>query len=428
MAVYRRSIRFFTTGLILVGVGVACGILVDFIWVGENFRQPPRRAIDGRRARPPSFDSHRQGRREAGPGRCRRQACRERTSPRSSPASRRRTRNRRANSTTPVPSPSSSPSSSRRRRPTPASTRRRRRSSASPTRRRRWSPSASSGSPSSSAPSASTAPRRRTSSRCREMLLADHGGEVPRSREALERSPASAGRPPTSSSTSPSASRRSPSTPTSSASSNRTGIAPGRDPLAVEIALEKAVPERFRLHAHHWLILHGRYVCKARKPECALPHRRPLPLPRRRRFDGDGRPPLDFRSGAQSPGDCSRPHRAPRCQAFPRFLPCARAACCEPCCRRAVLGIGCAVHLAAQHVHPMAMPIVHSASIANGRTDHPPPPAKSAPPCCALGCLVFGLNAAQPAIFTAAVPDNPRAANDALPSSDIEPAVPPPRV
>ena len=50
---------------------------------------------------------------------------------------------------------------------------------------------------------------------------------------------------------------------------NRTGLAPGKDPLAVELALEKRVPEKYRLHAHHWLILHGRYVCKARKPECA---------------------------------------------------------------------------------------------------------------------------------------------------------------
>ena len=50
---------------------------------------------------------------------------------------------------------------------------------------------------------------------------------------------------------------------------NRTGIAPGRDPLAVELALEKRVPEPYRRHAHHWLILHGRYICKARKPACA---------------------------------------------------------------------------------------------------------------------------------------------------------------
>jgi endonuclease-3 len=49
---------------------------------------------------------------------------------------------------------------------------------------------------------------------------------------------------------------------------NRTGLARGKTPLAVELKLEKVVPQPFRLHAHHWLILHGRYVCKARKPEC----------------------------------------------------------------------------------------------------------------------------------------------------------------
>ncbi|TDQ82101.1 DNA-(apurinic or apyrimidinic site) lyase /endonuclease III [Dongia mobilis] len=49
---------------------------------------------------------------------------------------------------------------------------------------------------------------------------------------------------------------------------NRTGLAPGKDVLKVEAALEKRVPEPFKLHCHHWLILHGRYVCKARKPDC----------------------------------------------------------------------------------------------------------------------------------------------------------------
>ena len=50
--------------------------------------------------------------------------------------------------------------------------------------------------------------------------------------------------------------------------SNRTGIAPGKDVLQVEKRLLKLVPQEFMLNAHHWLILHGRYVCKARKPEC----------------------------------------------------------------------------------------------------------------------------------------------------------------
>ncbi len=49
---------------------------------------------------------------------------------------------------------------------------------------------------------------------------------------------------------------------------NRTGLAPGKTPLAVELKLEQAVPAERRLHAHHWLILHGRYTCKARKPDC----------------------------------------------------------------------------------------------------------------------------------------------------------------
>jgi len=52
--------------------------------------------------------------------------------------------------------------------------------------------------------------------------------------------------------------------------SNRTGLAPGKDVLAVELKLEKVVPEEYRLHAHHWLILHGRYTCTARKPLCPV--------------------------------------------------------------------------------------------------------------------------------------------------------------
>ena len=49
---------------------------------------------------------------------------------------------------------------------------------------------------------------------------------------------------------------------------NRTGLAPGKTPLDVELKLLKRVPEQYKRHAHHWLILHGRYVCKARKPDC----------------------------------------------------------------------------------------------------------------------------------------------------------------
>ncbi|WP_404381803.1 endonuclease III [Caenispirillum salinarum] len=49
---------------------------------------------------------------------------------------------------------------------------------------------------------------------------------------------------------------------------NRTGLAKGKTPDAVEKVLEKVTPDEFKLHAHHWLILHGRYICKARKPDC----------------------------------------------------------------------------------------------------------------------------------------------------------------
>lgn len=50
--------------------------------------------------------------------------------------------------------------------------------------------------------------------------------------------------------------------------SNRTGLSPGKTPLAVELGLEAIVPNKWHRHAHHWLILHGRYVCRARKPDC----------------------------------------------------------------------------------------------------------------------------------------------------------------
>jgi endonuclease-3 len=49
---------------------------------------------------------------------------------------------------------------------------------------------------------------------------------------------------------------------------NRTGLAPGKTVLEVEKKLDKRVPDPYRLHAHHWLILHGRYICVARKPKC----------------------------------------------------------------------------------------------------------------------------------------------------------------
>ena len=49
---------------------------------------------------------------------------------------------------------------------------------------------------------------------------------------------------------------------------NRTGLAPGKDPLAVELKLLEVIPEKYMMHAHHWLILHGRYTCLARRPLC----------------------------------------------------------------------------------------------------------------------------------------------------------------
>lgn len=101
-----------------------------------------------------------------------------------------------------------------------------------------------------------------------EQLIRDHGGEVPEDREALEKLPG--------------VGRKTANVvlniffghPTIAVDThlfrlgNRIGIAPGKTPLDVEKSMEKAVPKEFSLHAHHWLILHGRYICKARKPEC----------------------------------------------------------------------------------------------------------------------------------------------------------------
>jgi len=101
-----------------------------------------------------------------------------------------------------------------------------------------------------------------------EQIIERYGGEVPRSREALE--------------TLPGVGRKTANVvlniafgePTIAVDthifrvSNRTGLAPGDTPHEVEMGLERVVPERFKLNAHHWLILHGRYVCMARKPRC----------------------------------------------------------------------------------------------------------------------------------------------------------------
>ncbi|WP_079415001.1 endonuclease III [Thiomonas intermedia] len=102
---------------------------------------------------------------------------------------------------------------------------------------------------------------------CR-ILIDQFGGEVPQSREALESLPG--------------VGRKTANVVLNVAFgqdtiavdthifrvANRLGLAPGKTPLAVEARLDKVIPPDYRLHAHHWLILHGRYVCKARKPEC----------------------------------------------------------------------------------------------------------------------------------------------------------------
>ena len=101
-----------------------------------------------------------------------------------------------------------------------------------------------------------------------QMLIDDYGGEVPNDRDALERLPG--------------VGRKTANVVLNVAFGaetfavdthifrvgNRTGLARGKTPLAVELKLDAATPQPFRLHAHHWLILHGRYVCKARTPEC----------------------------------------------------------------------------------------------------------------------------------------------------------------
>ena len=101
-----------------------------------------------------------------------------------------------------------------------------------------------------------------------KLLIAHHDSDVPRDREALEALPG--------------VGRKTASVvlniafgePTIAVDThifrigNRTGMAPGKTPLAVEKKLEKVTPAHYKLHAHHWLILHGRYVCKARKPDC----------------------------------------------------------------------------------------------------------------------------------------------------------------
>jgi endonuclease-3 len=102
---------------------------------------------------------------------------------------------------------------------------------------------------------------------CR-LLIERHGGEVPRTREALEALPG-VGR-----KTANVVLNVAFGEPTMAVDThifrvaNRTGLASGKTPLAVELKLLKRVPAAYLGHAHHWLILHGRYVCQARKPRC----------------------------------------------------------------------------------------------------------------------------------------------------------------
>ena len=101
-----------------------------------------------------------------------------------------------------------------------------------------------------------------------KLLIEKHGGAVPRDRDALEELPG-VGR-----KTANVVLNVAFGEPTIAVDThifrvgNRTGLAPGKDPLEVELKLEKAVPDAYKLHAHHWLILHGRYTCIARKPLC----------------------------------------------------------------------------------------------------------------------------------------------------------------
>ena len=101
-----------------------------------------------------------------------------------------------------------------------------------------------------------------------KLLVERHGSEVPRSHEALQELPG-VGRKTANVVMNVAFGEATIAVDTHTFRvGNRTGLAPGKNPLEVELRLLKRVPEEYRLHAHHWLILHGRYTCKARKPEC----------------------------------------------------------------------------------------------------------------------------------------------------------------
>ena len=111
-----------------------------------------------------------------------------------------------------------------------------------------------------------------------QILIDQHGGQVPKDREALEALPG-VGR-----KTANVVLNEAFGEPTIAVDThifrvgNRTGLAPGKTPDAVEKELLRRVPQAYKKGAHHWLILHGRYVCKARKPDCADCQIRPFCL------------------------------------------------------------------------------------------------------------------------------------------------------
>jgi len=103
-----------------------------------------------------------------------------------------------------------------------------------------------------------------------DKLIRDFGGEVPRTRAEIEQLPG-AGRKTANVVLNMAYGERTMAVDTHVFRvANRTGLAPGKTPLEVELGLEKVIPSEFMLHAHHWLILHGRYTCLARKPRCEV--------------------------------------------------------------------------------------------------------------------------------------------------------------